>query len=286
MKRKQHFLEEDPILYLVATPIGNLQEFSSRAIETLQSCDYIGCEDTRTSGTLFQKFAIHASLVSCHEHNENDASDTLIHHLLEGKKVAYVSDAGYPGISDPGHRLVKKALENDISVSVISGSCAFLPALIGSGLDCDHFYFHGFLASKESARKNELQELRTRKETLIFYESPHRIHTTLENMLSVFENRKACIARELTKIHEEYIRGSLEELCNIDPKTLKGEMVLIVEGNQKEQEAILGDEEIIRYVKSLTDMGVSTKDAIQNAARSLNISKNYVYQLIHREKGA
>lgn len=281
MKRSKYYASSSPTLFLVATPIGNKKEFSPRAIETLKEMDFIGCEDTRTSGILFHDFDIHATLVSCHEHNENEASLKLITSLLEGKKVAYVSDAGYPGISDPGHRLVIKAIENDINVVVIGGSSAFLPALIGSGLPTDHFYFHGFLASKESSRIKELEDMVERKETLIFYESPHRIIDTISNMLKVFGNRNACIARELTKIHEEYIRGTLEELSSLDKETLKGEMVVIVEGNLLNEEE-LSDDEIIAYVESLIKQGLTPKSAIKETAKTFKLSKNYIYDLVHK----
>ena len=279
MKRSKYYSSSSPTLYLVATPIGNKKEFTPRAIETLKDMDYVGCEDTRTSGILFHDFGINVTLIPCHEHNENEASLKLINYLLEGKKVAYVSDAGYPGISDPGSRLVTKALENDINVVVIGGSSAFLLGLIGSGLPTDHFYFHGFLASKESARIKELEKLKDKEETLIFYESPHRILDTIQNMLDVLGDRKACIARELTKIHEEYIRGTLNELVALDKDTLKGEMVIIVEGATLNEDNI-SDEEIIAYVNSLIEQGLTKKSAIQQASKTFGLAKNYVYDLI------
>lgn len=282
MRRKQHFVEQSPILYLVATPIGNRKEFSPRAIEILQSCDYIGCEDTRTSGLLFQHFNIHASLVSCHEHNENEASAFLIHALKEGKQVAYVSDAGYPGISDPGQRLVKKALEHDIDISVVSGSCAFLPALIGSGLSTEHFYFYGFLPSKESARQKVLEQLKDRQETLLFYESPHRIQSTCADLFHIFQNRQACIARELTKLHEEYIRGTLEEFTHLDPLTLKGEMVIVVEGAPEHVHAI-SDADVLAAIETCLAQGKSKKDAIQEVSKRYGIAKNALYALVHQK---
>ena len=281
MKRNQSYVNGKPILYLIATPIGNLKEFTPRAVELLKEADYVGCEDTRNSKLLFDHFGITTTLVSCHEHNENEASEQLINHMLDGKKVCYVSDAGYPGISDPGSRLVKKALDNDINVSVVNGSSAFLTALIASGLETDHFYFHGFLASKDSQRENELETMINRKETLIFYESPHRILKTLTSMHKVLGNRKVCLCRELTKKFEEYIRGTLEELITLDESTLKGEMVIIVEGNKDEESLHVSDEDIMAYVKSLTSVGISTKDAIKNAANTLKINKNYIYKIIH-----
>ena len=281
MKRTQNFVNNKPTLYLIATPIGNLSEFTPRAIEVLKEADYVGCEDTRNSKILFDHFGISTTLISCHEHNENEASEQLISYLLNGKNVCYVSDAGYPGISDPGSRLVKKALDNDINVSVINGSSAFLTALVASGLETDHFYFHGFLASKESQRENELKEMINRKETLIFYESPHRIMKTLVSMQKIFGNRKICLCRELTKKFEEYIRGTLDELVTLDENTLKGEMVVIVEGNKDEISSFVSDEEIMAYVNSLTEVGLSTKDAIKNASSTLKVNKNYIYKLFH-----
>lgn len=281
MKRTQNFVNNKPTLYLIATPIGNLSEFTPRAIDLLKEADYVGCEDTRNSKILFDHFGISTTLISCHEHNENEASEQLISYLLNGKNVCYVSDAGYPGISDPGSRLVKKALDNDINVSVINGSSAFLTALVASGLETDHFYFHGFLASKESQRENELKEMINRKETLIFYESPHRIMKTLVSMQKIFGNRKICLCRELTKKFEEYIRGTLDELVTIDENTLKGEMVIIVEGNKDETSSFVSDEDIMAYVNSLTEVGLSTKDAIKNASSTLKVNKNYIYKLFH-----
>ena len=281
MKRTQNFVNNKPTLYLIATPIGNLSEFTPRAIEILKEADYVGCEDTRNSKILFDHFGISTTLISCHEHNENEASEQLISYLLNGKNVCYVSDAGYPGISDPGSRLVKKALDNDINVSVVNGSSAFLTALVASGLETDHFYFHGFLASKESQRENELKEMINRKETLIFYESPHRIMKTLVSMQKIFGNRKICLCRELTKKFEEYIRGTFDELVTIDENTLKGEMVIIVEGNKDETSSFVSDEDIMAYVNSLTEVGLSTKDAIKNASSTLKVNKNYIYKLFH-----
>ena len=281
MKRTQNFVNNKPTLYLIATPIGNLSEFTPRAIELLKEADYVGCEDTRNSKILFDHFGISTTLISCHEHNENEASEQLISYLLNGKNVCYVSDAGYPGISDPGSRLVKKALDKDINVSVINGSSAFLTALVASGLETDHFYFHGFLASKESQRENELKEMINRKETLIFYESPHRIMKTLVSMQKIFGNRKICLCRELTKKFEEYIRGTLDELVTLDENTLKGEMVVIVEGNKDEISSFVSDEDIMAYVNSLTEVGLSTKDAIKNASSTLKVNKNYIYKLFH-----
>jgi len=279
--RELNFESKKPLLYLVATPIGNMQEVSSRMLETLKEVDLIACEDTRVTGKLLSMLGLSKPLVSLREHNEMAASNEVINKILNGTKVAYMSDAGYPCISDPGARLVKLALQNGINVTTISGPNAAINALVASGLCEDHFYFHGFLDAKESVRLEELRKLANRSETLIFYESPHRIQKTLLDMFSIFGNRKACIARELTKKHEEYIRAGLEDLSNIDPTTLKGEMVIVVEGSLGEIKPDVNNDEIIQMVKNMVNMGLSTKDAIKKVAEATNVNKNYIYKIYH-----
>jgi len=279
--RSQNFNSNKPLLYLVATPIGNLSEMSPRAIETLQNADIIACEDTRVTGKLLKFFNISKPLVSLREHNEVSEAQKLISRILAGEKVAYASDAGYPCISDPGARLVQLALENGINVSTISGPNAGLNALVASGLDTSHFYFHGFLNAKESVARNELQEMISRKETIVLYEAPHRISKTLNLLLEILGNRRVCIARELTKQHEEFIRGPLSELVEIDPATLKGEMVLVVEGRKDENKPDLDNEEVYQMVKNFVGMGMSTKDAIKRVSEITQISKNQVYKIYH-----
>lgn len=271
-----------PLLYLVASPIGNMSEISKRTIEVLTDVDFIACEDTRVTGKLLALLQLKKPLLACHEHNEQEMSEQIVSLLLDGKKVVYLSDAGYPGISDPGSRLVALALASDIKVSVISGPSAILNALVASDLPTDRFYFHGFLATKEVAQKEELTQLFKREETLIFYESPHRIDKTIKHALDVLGNRKACIARELTKLHEEYIRGTLQDLSELDPTTLKGEIVLLIEGNKEEFAIKLSDEEIRNLIDSLTATGLSMKDAIRQVSSMTDIHKNYIYKLIHR----
>ena len=282
MRRNASFGPLEALLYLVATPIGNLEEVSPRTLKTLANVDYIATEDTRVSGKLLAHFGIEKPLIACHEHNEAAASAQIIDLLTKGHRVAYMSDAGYPAISDPGARLVALALEANIKITVISGASALLNALVASGLDSDHFYFHGFLPSKPNARKDELLALHPRKETLIFYEAPHRILASLKAMRDCLGNRKACLARELTKKFEEYIYGTLAELAELDEKTLKGEMVVIVGGNRDELEAKVGDDEIVNFINSQTKIGISTKDAIKQASQVLKVNKNYIYKLIHR----
>jgi 16S rRNA (cytidine1402-2'-O)-methyltransferase len=283
MKRRRSFKEETfGKLYLVATPIGNLEEITERAKQTLAMVSMIACEDTRVSGKLVKHLGIEKPLIACHEHNEMTVSKTLIEMIKTGKSIAYISDAGYPGISDPGQRLVQAALIEDITVVVISGPSAVFNALVGSGLDTSRFYFHGFLRQKEAARLDEIKDLYRRTETLIFYEAPHRIDITIKNLLEVLGNRKACIARELTKIHEEYLDGTLQELSEIDPTTLKGEMVVMVEGNKDEFGIKLSEDEIRNLVNSLTATGISMKDAIRQVSEMTKMAKNYIYRVIHQ----
>ena len=279
--RSLNYESDRPLLYLVATPIGNLQEVSPRTIEVLSDVDLIACEDTRVTGKLLSLLGIKKDLISLREHNEVSVSHDLIEKIKNGTKVAYVSDAGYPCISDPGSKLVKICLENEINVAPISGPNAALNALVGSGLCEDHFYFHGFLNAKESVRLEELRELVYRKETLIFYEAPHRIKKTLDALYEIFGDRKACIARELTKKHEEFIRLGLKNMTELDPETLKGEMVIVVEGCTGEVKPVISNTDIVNMVKSMVDSGMSTKDAIKKVSEMTKINKNTIYKVYH-----
>jgi len=280
--RELNFNGLSPILYIVATPIGNLSEMTPRALDIIRGVDYVACEDTRVSSKLLMHFGIQKPIVSCREHNELTGAIRIVNDLKAGIKVAYLSDAGYPAISDPGSRLIKEALKNGIKVSVISGANALLNALVGSGLDTDRFYFHGFLSPKEKARIDELRGLVKRRETLVFYEAPHRILKTLSDMLKIFGNRRACIARELTKKHEEFIRMNLAELSVLEKDTLKGEMVLIVEGSDDEVEANVNDDEIRKMISNFIDLGMTPKDAINHVSDMLKIAKNRVYKIYHQ----
>ena len=281
MKRSKSFESESNLLYLVATPIGNMSEVSERTISILNNVDVVAAEDTRNTGSLLSKLGISKELFSLREHNENEASEHVIQLIKSGKKVAYVSDAGYPGISDPGYLLVQNALRENIRVSTISGPCAFINALVASGLETNHFYFHGFLSAKDGEAKRELEQLKDRKETLIFYESPHRINRMLVNLNDVLGNRKAVIARELTKINEEYIRGRLLELIEIDESTLKGEMVVLVEGNK--ERPIVSEQKIKERVGYYMERGYSKKDAAELVSEELDVPKNQIKKLIINE---
>ena len=283
MNRNKSFESNKPLIYLIATPIGNLGEMSNRALEVLNDMDVIAAEDTRNTFSLLSHYGIKKELFSLREHNEMEASEHLIKLVKNGKKVAYVSDAGYPGISDPGYLLVKKAREEGIAVSTVSGSCAFINALVASGLPTNHFYFYGFLSKKGNEAKNALTELKERPETLIFYESPHQIKDTIKLLFDVFGDRNCVIARELTKINEEYVYGTLSELVKIDFNTIKGEIVLILNGNFNENDEI-SDEKIQEKLKFYMSLGVTEKAAIQIAVEDLGVPKNRVYKLAQELK--
>lgn len=278
MKRNKSFDKSTPLLYLVATPIGNLGEMSKRALDTLNEMDLIAAEDTRNTFVLLSHYGIKKELFSLREHNETTASKHIIGLIKQGKKVAYVSDAGYPGISDPGYLLVKEAIQNDIAVSTISGSSAFINALVASGLPTDHFYFYGFLSKKGNEARQALEALKDREETLIFYESPHHIKETILLMSDIFQDREAVIARELTKLNEEYIRGSLLELKDLDFSTLKGEMVILIHGLEKTTDDI-SDEVIIKRLQFCISKGATKKAAIEIVCDELKLHKNRVYKL-------
>lgn len=278
MTRNKSFDGSSPVLYLIATPIGNLNEFSKRAIDVINEMDIIAAEDTRNAFSLLAKFGIKKELFSLREHNEIEASKQIVKMIFDGKKVAYMSDAGYPGISDPGHLLVKELIKNNIAVSTISGSSAFINALVASGLATNHFYFYGFLSAKESEAKEQILSFKDFKETIILYEAPHRIKKTLSLLNELLGDRNVCLARELTKINEEYIRGTLSELVKIDEATLKGEMVLIIEGNNEENK--VNDEQIKQRVAYFIKLGLSQKDAINVVAEEYDINKNYIKKLV------
>ena len=278
MTRSKPFNNTKPVLYLIATPIGNLKEMSPRALEVIAEMDIIAAEDTRNSFSLLNNFVIKKEMFSLREHNEIEASKHLLEKIKEGKKVAYMSDAGYPGISDPGYLLVQEMIKNDVAVSTVSGSSAFINALVASGLDTKHFFFYGFLPAKDGEAKEEISSLKPRKETIILYEAPHRIMKTLSLLKEGLGDRYVCLARELTKINEEYIRGNLSELLELDESTLKGEMVLIIEGNKEEQS--IDDTQIIARIDYFVKLGLSQKDAINVVAEEFNINKNYVKKLV------
>ncbi len=282
MKRQKSFSDVSKAsLYLVATPIGNLSEFSNRAIETLKTVDYIACEDTRNSKKLLSYFDIHSKLISYHNYNEKESAKGIIDLILDGNNVAIISDAGYPLVSDPGYEVVNEAIRHDIPVIAINGSSAALSALVVSGLDTRHYLFYGFLNAKSSSMRKELESLVNFPYTIIFYEAPHRINKTLELILDVFGNREAVIARELTKVHEEIIRGDLLSLSKIED--IKGEIVLLVEG-KKDDDVIVDYNILVDMINDKIKEGIKAKQAINDIAKDYNISKNELYNYYHQHQ--
>ena len=265
-------------LYLVATPIGNLEDITFRAIKILKEVDFIAAEDTRNTLKLLNHFQIKNTLISNHRHNEEERESFLIHKLKEGKNIAIVSDAGTPGISDPGEFIVKKAIEENIEVIPIPGACAAINALIASGLDTKEFVFLGFLPMHKKLRKEKLEEIKNENKTIIIYEAPHKMKETLKDLKELIKNRKIVLARELTKIHEEFIRGNIEELIQKCDK-LKGEMILLIEGNQeKNTENILNNLSLEEHYKLYEKQGFDKKEIIKKIAKARGVNKNEIYQ--------
>jgi 16S rRNA (cytidine1402-2'-O)-methyltransferase len=280
--------EHKGILYLVPTPIGNLEDMSFRAVRILKEADLIAAEDTRNTKRLCNYFEIQTPVVSYHEHNKESSGEKLIHKIKEGMKIALVSDAGMPAISDPGYELVLAAINEKVTVVPLPGANAALPALIASGLICQPFYFYGFLNRSKKEKKTELESLKKQTGTLIFYESPHRLKETLMSMYDVLGNRKIAICRELTKKFEEFIRGTLEEIIEwANQDEIRGEFCLIVEGadeNKLKQEEMnwwetLSIEEHVNHYISVKQ--IPSKEAIKQTAMDRGISKREVYQAYH-----
>ena len=269
-------LNKKATLFLVATPIGNLNEVSKRTLDVLNSVSVIACEDTRNSLKLLTHFDIHTKMISYHNFNEEESSKGIIKLLSNGEDVALISDAGYPLISDPGYLLVNEVIDNGFNIVTVSGPSAGINALVASGLNTNHYLFYGFLNSKVSQARKELESLKQFPYTIIFYEAPHRIEKTLALCLDVLGDRKACLARELTKLHEEYHRGNLSKLCEL--KDLKGEMVLIVEGYKEEQKEI-DDSILLEEINKLIENGAKAKDACKQIGNKYNKSKNELYDL-------
>lgn len=270
-------------LFLVATPIGNLSEVSQRTIDILNSVQIIACEDTRNSKKLLSHFDIHTKCISYHNFNEEESSKGILKLLSEGNDVALISDAGYPLISDPGYILVNDVIKEGYDIVTVSGPSAGINALVASGLETQHYLFYGFLNAKQTMAKKQLEELKEFPYTIIFYEAPHRIEKTLKLCLETLGDRKAVLARELTKLHETYHRGNLSDLCKL--KDLKGEMVLLVEG-KKIDDVELDYDMLIDEVESLINNGKKTKDAVNIIAEKNNCSKNSLYNsYIKKVKG-
>lgn len=282
MNRQKSFENQAPSLYLVATPIGNLEEITFRAINILNEVDYIGAEDTRNTIKLLNHYNIKTKLISHHEHNLSQSIPKLINLLLEGNNIALVSDAGYPAISDPGYELVKAAIENEINVIPVSGANACLDALVVSGIAPQPFLFYGFLDHQDKKKRKELEMLKNYRETIVFYESPHRINKTLKLMHDVIGDRDIALCREITKKHEEIIRGKISEIISITAE-LKGEMVIVVSGNNDNDEVNLSPEILITEVDNYVNKGMSVKDAIKEVSKLRKVNKNELYALYHSQ---
>lgn len=265
------------ILYLVGTPIGNLEDMTFRAVRILREVDVIAAEDTRQTRKLLTHFEIHKPLI---RYDEYTAAEKILQLLLEGKNIACVSDAGLPAISDPGANLVRAAVEKNIVVCPIPGANAALSALICSALDTTQFTFAGFLPKSAKNRREVLQRLSAHEETLIFYETPHRITKILVEMAEIFGDRRATIARELTKIHEEFVRADLKTLAeNLDEP--RGEFVIVVEGRMPEIE-VAAPENILDAYNELIVAGADKKSALREVARKFNVSRREIYNLVER----
>ncbi|MBR2595317.1 MAG: 16S rRNA (cytidine(1402)-2'-O)-methyltransferase [Solobacterium sp.] len=283
MNRQKSFENDKPTLYLVPTPIGNLSEMTPRAIEVLKSVDVIACEDTRTSGQLLKHFEIKNRLITYQNFNEDPAAKGIINLLSQGHNVALISDAGYPLISDPGQRVVSEASAMGFNVVPLSGPNAMLNALVASGLVVQPFLFAGFLPAGRTDCLKKLREYRSYPMTLIFYEAPHRIEKMMKNCLEVLGDRRCCIARELTKMHEEFLRGTIRELLP-ELAGLKGEMVVVIEGNRDDYSSDVDYGEILTMVNEAVAAGMTTSAAIRQIASETGVSKNKIYELVHQQE--
>lgn len=265
-------------LYIVATPIGNLGDITLRAIEILKKVDIIAAEDTRHTLKLLNHLGISKPLISNHRHNEEMKTEQLVEKILEGQDMAVVSDAGTPGICDPGEVLIKKCIEQEIDVIPIPGACAFINALIASGIDTKEFTFLGFLPLNKKLRKEKLHKVEKSKETVILYEAPHKIMSTLEDLEQILEDRQIVLARELTKLHEEFIRGNAREIIE-KAENLKGEIVLIIEANKKvDINTSFETMSLEEHYKLYEKQGLEKKEIIKRIAKDRNLSRNEIYQ--------
>ena len=269
-------------LYLVATPIGNLEDITLRALRILKEVDIIATEDTRHTLGLLNHFEISKPLISYYKQNESTRSEELVEKLKAGKNIAVVSDAGTPGISDPGEQIVRTCIENNIEIIPIPGACAMVNALITSGMSTREFSFIGFLSAVKKYRKDKLEEIKYETRTLIFYEAPHKLKNTLEDMLEILGDRNIVLAREITKIHEEFIRGEISKIIEkLDD--IKGEFVIIVEGNCESKKDIelkeLNNLSMDKHYEFYEKSGMSKKEIIKQIAKDRGVNKNEIYQI-------
>lgn len=279
-------------LYLCPTPIGNLEDITLRALKVLEKVDLVAAEDTRVTIKLLNHFEIKTPLMSYHEHNKKTQGAKLVELLLEGKNIALVSDAGTPGLSDPGEDLVRESVKAGIKVVPLPGAAAAICALVSSGLSTKRFVFEGFLPQKARDRKERISELVLESRTVVFYEAPHRIMKTLKDLKEALGNRQIVLAREMTKIHEEFLRGSIEDIIKIfESKRPRGEMVIVMEGAHSKEEShnnspgkSLSQKELIdelqKNLQEKLDKGLSKKLALRESAEELGISRNEAYKLL------
>jgi 16S rRNA (cytidine1402-2'-O)-methyltransferase len=273
-------------LYLVATPIGNLEDITLRALRVLKEVNLIACEDTRHTRKLLDHFGLHKPTISYHDHNEFSRTEELTARLSQGESIALVTDAGTPGISDPAYRLVVAAIEHDISVIPIPGATALIAGLIASGLPTDAFLFIGFLPAKRHARREKLEAVRAVRETLILYEAPHRIRETLLEAQAVLGNRRAALGREITKLHEQFLRGALSEIsAQLQAQEPRGEITLVIAGASENIEQRLPiTEALTTQLEQLMNAGSSRNDALKQLAKMRGLSKKEAYRLLLEEK--
>ena len=270
------------ILYIVATPIGNLEDITLRAINILKQVDIIAAEDTRHTLKLLNHFEIKKKLISYYKQNEKEKSNVLIEILKEGKNIALVSDAGTPGVCDPGEEIIKKAIKENIKVVPIPGACAFLNALIASGIETKEFIFLGFLSANKKEREEKLKEIKEEKKTIIFYEAPHRLLKTLQSIIDVLgEEREIVLAKEITKIHEEFLRGKVKDIF-AEIGEPKGEFAIIIKGNKKDKKEVeienLNKGSLEEHYKYYEEKKIEKKDIIKKIAKDRKINKNEIYQ--------
>lgn len=275
---RQKSYDNSPSLYLIPTPVGNMEDITLRCINTLKMVDLLLCEDTRVTGELLSKLDIKKKLIHSDDHTEDGLKEMVVEKLKEGLNIGLVTDRGTPIISDPGYKIVEFVAKNGYNVISLPGPTAFVPALVSSGINPSPFLFYGFLNSKESKREKELESLKKLPYTIIFYEAPHRIKSMLESLLKVFGNRKIALNREISKRYEEIIRDNISNVLEI-VDTLKGEMVVVVEGNLDTED--FSSLSIIEHVNLYIDDGMSSNDAIKKVAKERDIPKSVVYKEYH-----
>ena len=271
-------------LYIVATPIGNLEDITLRALRILKEVDLIAAEDTRHTKTLLSTYNIRTSLTSYHDHNEKTKAHALVARLKQGENVALVSDAGTPTLSDPGFRLVQEAIQQGIPVVPVPGPSALTAVLSASGLPTDHFVFEGFLPVKKRERREKLSRLREEIRTLVFFEAPHRLKESLEDLLEILGDREVAVGREVTKVYEEFLHGRLSELsAQVEPREMRGEITLVVRGAEKDRDRDRGRDILLAEIERLQKKGFRVKEIAEVLGEKFSCSKREIYRLVLSE---